>query len=136
MNYITYSEGYKYQLEKDYTVKVDILGETVDTDYIDLKPDGTLIIYDGYCWDGPSGPTMDTKDFMRGALVHDALYQSMRAGKLDANKYRKVADATMRKLCREDGMSWFRAWYTYHAVRLFGSKSADPAGDYPIKTAP
>jgi hypothetical protein len=79
---------------------------------------------------------MDTKDFMRGALVHDALYQCMRAGKLDANKYRKVADATMRKLCREDGMGWFRAWYTYHAVRLFGSKSADPAGSYPIKTAP
>ena len=44
---ITYSEGYKYQLEKDYTVKVDILGETVYTDYIDLKTDGTLIIYDG-----------------------------------------------------------------------------------------
>ena len=133
---ITYSEGYKYQLEKDYIVKVDITGETVDTDYIDLKTDGTLIIYDGYCWDGPSGPTMDTKDFMRGALVHDALYQSMRAGKLDANKYRKVADATMRKLCREDGMGWFRAWYTYHAVRLFGDKSAKPEGDYPIKTAP
>ena len=136
MDYITYSEGYKYQLEENYTVKVDILGETVDTDYIDLTPDGSLTIYDGYCWDGPSGPTRDTKDFMRGALVHDALYQSMRMGKLDAKKYRKVADDTMRKLCREDGMGWFRAYYTYHAVRLFGSNSADPAGSYPIKTAP
>jgi len=25
MDYITYSEGYKYQLEENYTVKVDIL---------------------------------------------------------------------------------------------------------------
>jgi len=136
MDYITYSEGYKYQLEKDYKVKLDILNESVDTDYIDLTTDGILTIYKGYSWDGPSGPTMDTKDFMRGALVHDALYQCMRMGKLDANKYRKVADETMRKLCREDGMGWFRAYYTYHAVRLFGSKSADPAGSYPIKTAP
>ena len=136
MDHITYSEGYKYQLEKDYTVKVDILGETVDTDYIDLKPDGMLTIYDGYCWDGPSGPTVDTKNFMRGALVHDALYQFMRMGKLDSKKYRKTADDTMRKLCSEDGMGWFRAYYTYQAVRLFGNKSADPAGNYPIKTAP
>jgi len=136
MDYITYSEGYKYQLEKDYTVKLDILNESVDTDYIDLTTDGMLTIYKGYSWDGPSGPTMDTKDFMRGALVHDALYQCMRMGKLDANIYRKVADDTMRKLCREDGMGWFRAYYTYQAVRLFGSKSADPAGSYPIKTAP
>jgi hypothetical protein len=33
-------------------------------------------------------------------------------------------------------MGWFRAYYTYHAVRMFGTKSADPAGSYPIKTAP
>lgn len=136
MNHITYSEGYKYQLEKDYTVTVDILGETVDTNYIDLKSDGTLIIYQGYCWDGPSGPTVDTKDFMRGALVHDALYQCMRMGTLDAKKYRKTADDMMKKFCLEDGMSWFRAQYTYYAVRAFGNKSADPAGSYPIKTAP
>jgi len=136
MDYITYSEGYKYQLEKNYIVKLDILNESVDTDYIDLTTDGILTIYKGYSWDGPSGPTIDTKDFMRGALVHDALYQCMRMGKLDAKKYRKVADQTMRKLCREDGMGWFRAYYTYHAVRLCGNKSADPAGSYPIKTAP
>jgi len=133
---ITYSEGYKYQLVKDYTVKVDIIGETVDSDYIDLKADGTLTVYHGYAWDGPSGPTIDTQDFMRGAMVHDALYQCMRDYGLDREKYRSVADATMRKLCLEDGMSSFRAWYTYHAVRLFGDKSAKPEGDYPIKTAP
>jgi hypothetical protein len=37
----------------------------------------------GYAWNGPSGPTLDTRNFMRGSLVHDALYQLMREGRMD-----------------------------------------------------
>jgi hypothetical protein len=133
---ITYSEGYKYQLEKDYSISVAIQGERVDSQFITLDEQGTLTIKRGYAWDGPSGPTIDTLDSMRGALVHDALYQSMRDYGLDRVRYKSVADDTFRRCCREDGMSWFRAFYFYWGVKLFGAKSTKPEGDYPIKTAP
>ena len=133
---ITYAEGYKYQLVRDYSVVVNIANETVNSEYIKLYPDGQLVIKKGYAWDGPSGPTVDTKDSMRGALIHDALYQCMRDYGLDRDKYKDVADTEFRKACQEDGMSWIRAGYMYYGVKLFGSKSTKPEGDYPIKTAP
>lgn len=133
---IKYKEGYKYQLAEDYTVEVPISNWDIDTGYIKLTKTGHLTIKRGYAWDGPSGPTIDTHDFMRGALVHDALYQLMRETDLHKNTYREIADRTMRWMCQEDGMGWFRAWYCYYAVRFFGDKAASREGDYKIKTAP
>ena len=80
----------------------------------------------GYAWDGPSGPTIDTKNFMRGSLVHDGLYQLMREGLLAHEEYRKSADDLLRDICVEDGMSKFRAWYVHRAVRISGGKSTKP----------
>lgn len=132
---ITYSQGYKYQLEKDFITEVELFGESVTSPFIELRPDGYLLIKKGYAWDGPSGPTIDTKSFMRGALVHDALYQLMRDHGLNRN-YRSTADTAMRKFCCEDGMSIVRAWYSFIGVRMFGRKSARQEGGYKIKTAP
>lgn len=133
---IKYREGYKYQLVEDYRVEVPIRSKDIDSPYITLSKNGFLTIKAGYAWDGPSGPTLDTRDFMRGALVHDALYQLMRDHGLDKNIHRQTADRIMRYICQEDGMGWFRAWYCYHAVRLFGDKSASNEGGYDVKTAP
>lgn len=75
--------------------------------------------------DGPSGPTIDTKEFMRGAFVHDALYQLIREGHL-LMRDRKQADKILRRMCIEDGMSRFRAWYVYEAVSRFAKWAAKP----------
>lgn len=91
--------------------------------YVSLLPNGRLIIESGYAWDGPSGPTFDTPSFMRGSLVHDALYQLMGEGKLSWS-YQKTADQLLRQLCREDGMGWLRTQYVYLAVRWFGRQSS------------
>ena len=121
---------YKYRLKRMYCLKVDLAGYCAETDYLSLNVEGYLLIRDGYCWDGPSGPTIDTENFIRASLVHDALYQLIRDGHLigemtHANKHmidklRKKADKILYKICREDGMSWFRAKYVYRAVRWFG----------------
>ena len=75
MKYISYKSGYKYQLYEDYAVMIGMIPpDDVVTDYIELNSDGLLTIRKGYAWDGPSGPTIDTLNFMRGSLVHDALY--------------------------------------------------------------
>ena len=70
----------------------------------------------------PSGPTIDTSSFIRTSLVHDALYPLIRLGGAPYD-HRRHADRLLKKLCREDGMSWFRAWYVCVAARLFGGSS-------------
>lgn len=119
---IYYKKGYKYQLAEDYRVRIDIVPGTdivSGSGYIELTIDGRLNIKKGYAWDGPSGPTVDTKNFMRGALVHDALYQLMREGKLNRG-YKDKADVELHRACREDGMSRIRAWYVLKSMRFTG----------------
>jgi len=112
---------YKYELMETLTESVPVRGY-VQTEFIELG-DMSLTIREGYCWNGASGPTIDTKSTMRGSLVHDALYQLMRMGKI-GQEYKPLADQTFRRLLRADGMGAFRAWYFYNGVRFFGRKAA------------
>ena len=137
MECISYKEGYKYQLKEPYETNINIKPDnSITTDYIDLSTEGKLVIKKGYAWDGPSGPTFDTHNFMRGSLVHDALYQLMREEYLDKDQYREPADRLLQKMCKEDGMSSLRAWWVYQGVHIGGDPSADPANKKPIIKAP
>ncbi len=109
---VRYRGGYKYQLENDFQVQVSVkpLAPTSVSGFIDLDSEGRLSIYRKYAWDGPSGPTVDTVNFMRGALVHDALYQLMRDADLSKAEWRDKADLELKRLCLEDGTSRARAW--------------------------
>jgi len=79
MECIAYKGGYKYQLKEDYVTETRITPPTpIQTEYIALTSQGRISIKRGYAWDGPSGPTIDTLNFMRGSIVHDALYQLIR----------------------------------------------------------
>lgn len=137
---IYYRGGYKYQLEKAYAHQlppafVMRFGE-IETDFLWLGVSGKLIVKKGYAWDGPSGPTIDTKNFMRGSLVHDSLYQLMRLGHLDKNTYRIEADKELYTICREDGMWRLRAQFVYWGVRVGGNPGARYGSENPIITAP
>lgn len=110
--------------------------EKVVERFIKLGTDGQLEIGDGYAWDGPSGPSIDTKNFMRGSLVHDALYQLMREARLDKTKWRRAADEELVRICREDGMTRVRAWWVLTAVRWFAGSAASPEGAEPVTIAP
>jgi hypothetical protein len=149
---IAYKEGYKYQLDQDYQVIIAITPErAISSDFISLQTDGLLTIGKGYAWDGPSGPAFDTKDFMRGSLVHDALYQLIREAApapslapatlrhpclshgLDIS-YRKLADQILQTICKEDGMSSLRACWVYLGVRFGGGACVDY--ENPVRFAP
>lgn len=105
-------------------------------EFVALEPNGLLSLRRGYAWDGPSGLTLDTRNFMRASAVHDALYQLMREGLLDSSQ-RRYADRLLRAMCRQDGMSRFRAWYVYRGVRAFGGLAARPRKHLdPILRAP
>lgn len=118
---------YKYTLFADYQHQTELrIAQSVAiAPVIVLDANGLLTIKKGYAWDGPSGPTVDTPNFMRGSLVHDALYQIMRE-QLIPQEHREYADQLLRKICLEDGMSAFRAWVVFQGVRIAGASSAAP----------
>lgn len=132
---IHYKAGYKYKLSSDVCLQIPIYpAKHIETDYILLDTTGKLTIKYGYCWDGPSGPTVDTKTFMRGSLVHDALYQLIRQGYL-ADSYQVAADKLLQQMCQADGMNKFRAWWVYTALHFFGKYSIQKNPKI-IQTAP
>lgn len=132
---ITYRDlkTYKYQIVADYIIDIhEETGIDIGTDeaviqgdgytYITLSAPGKLKVFAGYSWDGPSGPTFDTKNFMRGSLVHDALYQLIRRGICSKDK-RKIFDEVLYVICRNDGMSSIRARIDWFGLRLFGGSA-------------
>ena len=68
-SFIEYRSGYKYQLASDYSIEINIKpAKDIDTKFIKLDTKGNLTIIEGYAWDGPSGPVIDTKENMRASL--------------------------------------------------------------------
>lgn len=131
---VAYKEGYEYQLVEDYFCDVAIYPpKHIDTYFLRLSTGGKLIIKAGYAWDGASGPTIDTKNTIRGSLVHDALYQLMREGHL-SHEWRKQADKELYRILREDGMSALRAKLWYAGVRLGGGPAVE--NNNPVLYAP
>lgn len=135
---------YKYKLSADFeidltmydvepeTIKANLGPGSIKSTVYEFSSNGKLLIRKGYAWDGPSGPTIDTDTFMRGSLVHDCLYQMMRAGQLNL-RFRKSSDLVLQKICKEDGMMWIRAWWVHKGLQLFGEKNARPN---PVGTMP
>ena len=133
---IFYKAGYKYQLQQAYARVIPVVpAELVCTTYLTLTTAGILKIEAGYAWDGPSGPTIDSKNFMRGSLVHDALYQLIRLGKLPFET-KQIADELLHAMCLEDGMSCSRASWVLLGVRLGGGASLLPEAEPEVLSAP
>lgn len=134
---IAYKSGYKYQLQADVAFETGFsLLRAIGTPYIRLSPKGRLRIVKGYAWDGASGPAFDTPSFMRGSCIHDALYQLMRSGLLDASVYREGSDKLLHTVCLADGMNRFRAWYVYRSVRVGGRGGVKPEAIKQVIYAP
>lgn len=121
--------GYKYRTKSQYQIQIPILGQDIQTEYIDLNAKGTLTIKAGYAWDGASGPTKDTKKSKRGSCIHDALYQLMRMMRLNYKTHREIADEVFYKILLADGMNRFRAWYWRRGVRRYAEFAARPEGE-------
>lgn len=134
--FIQYKAGFKYQLDSDFQSDLSFgPRKRIETFYSTFDMDGHLLIRKGYAWDGPSGPTIDTANFMRGSLVHDVLYWFIRRGDL-GHSYRLNADDELRRICLADGMSKLRAGWVYWALRRAGRKAALPSSTKRIMRAP
>lgn len=116
------SRSYKYQLAEEFTYILSEDFPDVEFEWSSIRK-GKIIISKGYAWDGASGPTIDTKNSMVAALVHDALYQLIRTGHLEL-RYRLIADEELHTILREHGMNPIRAFLWKKAVNWFGKSYA------------
>lgn len=109
---IEYKEGFKVQLIRDAKFETNIKPKKdIWINFIRLCANGHLTIDAGYAWDGPSGPTLDTNDFMRGSLAHDAIAELCRQEFLDADEWFDEANRLLLNICKQDGMPWWRRRY-------------------------
>ncbi|MGK0237862.1 MAG: hypothetical protein ACI92G_001326 [Candidatus Pelagisphaera sp.] len=124
----TYLSGYKYQLHKDYEylLNFDTKAEAV-LNKIEIKGN-RMILRKGYGWDGASGPAIDTKNFMRGSAIHDALYVLMAHGVLEQEEFKDHCDQEFMRILAKDGMPRLRRMYVYQAVKQFGIKGSSKRG--------
>ena len=95
------------------------------SDHLFCVNENRVAVAPGYAWDGPSGPTVDTRNSMRASLVHDVLYQAMREGGLP-QEARAWADREFRRMLKAEGMWWPRRWVWWAAVRMLGGGNARP----------
>lgn len=137
--YIEYSRttNYKYRLEEAYEAKTDIHPpDNFENEDFAMDKSGLLLIKRFYPSDGPSGPAIDTPDFMRGAFIHDARAEAMRLGVLPPGFFAAINDE-LRANCLQDGMCKFRADYVHFFVSITNDwcrKTTKP--ERPILTAP
>lgn|SRR5574344_1145223 len=118
-----YKHLYKYILAEQFVYKTTVTGYTVNFSWVSLRPDGTIIIAKDYAWDGASGPTIDTKDSMVAALIHDGFYQLMR--RKDIPIVAKAAvDKDFYKNLVHNGMFVVRAYVWYLGVKIFAKFAA------------
>ena len=82
----TNTSGYKYTVAEGFTVYLpSFFDVNIEARHFCIY-EGKLTVRSGYAWDGASGPTWDTEDTLTPSLVHDALYQAIRAGLLPASR--------------------------------------------------
>ena len=122
---LAYKEGYKYVVHDDFSISTPIKGYSAEIPrHVLLNESGLLTIFAGYAWDGASGPALDTVNFRRGSLVHDALYQLIEEGRLPF-ACRLAADDLLVAVCKADGMWVARRWWVKLAVNTFGARALE-----------
>lgn len=125
---LKYKSGYAYYTTEALEVPVDFacpdfpLAVVSDT-WLWCRQ-GRLVIRARYAWDGASFVLfcwMGTPGaWLVPSLVHDALYQALREGKL-GRQYRDEIDRLFCRQLRARGVSWLVATVAYWCVRVGGN---------------
>lgn len=134
-DFIVYKKGYKYQLQSTHVIKTQIYcGVDIECPFITLYQDGYLWIHNGYAWDGLTGvPDFDSG--MRASLVHDALYQLMRTGRLN-RKYKSDADILFYEILIQDETPHGVAALMYEGVKKLGDFATKASGERKLTVSP
>lgn len=137
---IRFQGGFKYQLVQDAVWKVKGLtvAEPIETKFVCLFTDGTLLLRAGFAWNGVSGPTIQRNSNRRGGAFHDGFYRLIRFGLLDLPREtaRAIADEMLREIWIKDGMWKWLVSAEIAVLKKFGEDSAKPSGEPTVMTSP
>ena len=123
---IYFKKGFKYQLTRDHVFTLPPYFDHIEYESKFIRiADSKVVVLAGYAWDGPSGPAVDTENFMRGSLRHDVKYQLMRLGVI-WQKFRGTADLQLIEDCDADGMWKIRQAWVYVGVKNGAAAAAKP----------
>ena len=132
--------SYKYRSVRKIIAQTGILGYDITTEFFRLYPDGTVVIFAGYAWDGCSG-VPDLKSTMLASLVHDIGYQCLREELLlswdkysnniglyyaDWKDLRDQIDLIFWFIMKNDGAWWITYTLYFKGVQVLGAKYAKP----------
>ena len=141
---LLYFDGYKYLNARPWSVKTPFVGMPCmapahdgGAPWVRLDIDGWMHFRAGYAWDGPSGPTWDTPNSLRGSQAHDGPYQLSRLSLLPdrSEAMRERVDRFLYAMLRQDGMSWVRARLWLRGVRVGAAYAWAPQPEI-VKCAP
>ena len=139
-----------YQLTASYMFDASsfgVVGHSFNHYDSALAKNGIVLLKQGFTWDGPSGPAIDTPDLMRASALHDFGYRSIRRLLLPVSM-RRPFDMILRAVHGNDSgasdgidlrgmeLPWYsrafhraRNWWVWAAVRDFGAGSAEPGSE-------
>ncbi len=132
---ISYKSGYKYQtVDSPVRLRLQDLKPdvAVKAPFASLSRKGVLTIRGHYAWDGPSGPTIDTDNFMLGSLIHDCLYELIRNEFLP-HYFWRFADRELDHVNELCGMSRIRRWWVRKGLAVARGRAALPKNRKKIK---
>lgn len=122
---LKYKEGYWYQTTEGQSIQLPFVCQdyTSDGHWVSIRA-GRLFTRFGYAWDGASFVLFrwfgTPKRWLVPSLFHDALYQTIREGKL-GREYRDAVDCMFYEALRARGVSWLVATVAYHCIRVGGN---------------
>jgi hypothetical protein len=129
---LEYTRGWKYRSELDakFDLPYDLFGSLPVIHHEEFSLYGgktpTLHVFEGFLWDGPSGPTIDHKCAMTPSQFHDCMYYAGREGLLDPVVWRPTIDLHFYNLLILAGMVEVEALVWYHAVRVGAASAMQP----------
>ena len=126
----------KYCLSEKFSIQTPVTGYTIFDPWFELTESGWLFVYRGFCWDGPSGPTFDTKDSLKASLVHDVFCILMRDGRVNYRQWQDIVNAFFMKMCIDDGMPVWRAKLWYMGVEFGDAGNPKQGPDRKVYEAP
>ena len=146
-----YIAGIKYCLTQDETFQTSVRPMVpIETRFISMNIQGTMVVRIGWVWDGCSGPTIDAKWNQRAGCGHDALYWLTRNGFLtkvwkptiDADFFSWLEEDILLIAKRDKKSAFWKGWFEnlaqgyYWAVSKLADASISPKNKRKRLTAP
>ena len=101
-----YWEGYDKVVAEDFSVQTTIYGYDISDKLFHLFPVGKLEIYQGYPWDGNSGPLPDFVCTIEASCGHDIICDLINSGRLPLDEQPKADQFYYDTVIRKGMWGW------------------------------